>query len=689
MHTVVRIAALATLLSASLAADRAEERKFQQAVDLMETKGNVQAAMKLFEETARSSDRNLAARALLYLGSCSEKLGVEGAQKAYQRIIKEFADQRVIAEQARARLDALGHPGGAQGITVRQVWARSGSDTTGAPSPDGSYLSFVDWGTGDLALRDLATGEQRRLTKKGPWETSSEFALLSVPSPDGKQVAYNWFNKDWRYDLRVVALDGSEPRVLHADPDVVWNQPFDWTADGKQVLAALNRNDGSSELVLISVVDGALRRLKRFEWQLPSRARLSPDGRYIAYDLPVRRDSPAKDIFLMTVAGGAEVPLVQHPADDRSPEWIPDGSRILFASDRTGQAGVWSIRVAGGKPQGQPELLQQDLGRNASVMGLTRKGSLYYGVQTGMQDVHIAELDPATGKIVAPPKPATQRFEGSNASLVWSPDGRQLAYLSRRGRTDIGATLCLRSVDNPEARELALKLQQVPWVRWFPDGQQLLTLGRGADGYGYYRIEPESGKTTPLLVSKGERAWLGWPAAISRDGNALFYLHHDLSDKSTLILFRDLPSGQQKDLYRLKLPAYFSVGVVLSPDDRELAFVVQETAPPAVVLRLIPAAGGEARERLRFAKGETITSLAWTPDGRYLLFGKRPPAFGTAELWRIPSQGGEPQSLGLAMTGLRHLSVHPDGRRIAFSAGEFKSEVWVMENFLPGLAARR
>ncbi len=87
--------------------------------------------------------------------------------------------------------------------------------------------------------------------------------------------------------------------------------------------------------------------------------------------------------------------------------------------------------------------------------------------------------------------------------------------------------------------------------------------------------------------------------------------------------------------------------------------------------------------------------LAWTPDGHHLLFGKPrqtdSPQEQTIELWRIPAEGGEPQRLGLAMENLRDVTVHPDGRRIAFSAGKEGAEVWVLENFLPkpkGQAAR-
>ena len=51
------------------------------------------------------------------------------------------------------------------------------ADVDGAAiSPDGRFLTYTDWSTGDLALQDLKTGEKRHLTNKGSWEKSSEFA---------------------------------------------------------------------------------------------------------------------------------------------------------------------------------------------------------------------------------------------------------------------------------------------------------------------------------------------------------------------------------------------------------------------------------------------------------------------------------------------------------------------------------
>ena len=99
----------------------------------------------------------------------------------------------------------------------------------------------------------------------------------------------------------------------------------------------------------------------------------------------------------------------------------------------------------------------------------------------------------------------------------------------------------------------------------------------------------------------------------------------------------------------------------------------------------MPAAGGEPRELYRFEKiGYEGHSITWTADGKYILFEGEGPRY--RELFRISADGGEPQKLGLEMNRFFNLSVHPDGRHIAFSSSgsnAIPDEVWVMENFLP------
>ena len=107
------------------------------------------------------------------------------------------------------------------------------------------------------------------------------------------------------------------------------------------------------------------------------------------------------------------------------------------------------------------------------------------------------------------------------------------------------------------------------------------------------------------------------------------------------------------------------------------------------VLNVIPAAGGETLELCRFEEGIDIRAGAgfiWTPDGKYILFTMKSPKKDTEkwDLYRIPAKGGNPERLELELSGfLANLSVHPDGRHIAFSTSEqSNAEIWVMENFL-------
>jgi len=128
----------------------------------------------------------------------------------------------------------------------------------------------------------------------------------------------------------------------------------------------------------------------------------------------------------------------------------------------------------------------------------------------------------------------------------------------------------------------------------------------------------------------------------------------------------------------------YAGGLALSRDGRQLAFEYSESG--SKIIKVVPAAGGEARELLR-GDGSLMPpgfgTIAWAPDGRSVLFARRTGPGGLkTELWSISVQGGEPRKLDLTAENMRDLSVHPDGRHIAFTAGQDRSEVWVMENFL-------
>ena len=689
LHVAVLLLCAAPLMAAGPAAATPRQQQPDPARLLMEEatkkevvdgdlKGAVEAYQKILVLTG--APRAVVARALWHLGQCYEKLGDTEARKAYERLVREFADQPEEAKLARGRLAALS--GRDTAMRVRQVWAGPEGDLLGAITRDGRYLTLQDWPSENVGVRDLVTGQKRLLTHKDP--KSLEFALLSVPSPDGRDVVYAWYNKEGITELRLVGMDGSSPRVLAADPEFKEAEPFDWSPDGKHVLAAFYRKRGGGRIALVSVADGSVRPLKSFDDGGPKRVRFSPDGRYVAYDMRQQSGSAKYDVFVLAVDGGREAAVVQHPANDVVFDWTPDGTRLLFGSDRAGTMGVWWIKVTGGEPGGAPELVKPDIGQDARPIGFSRDGSYFYHVRTALSDVFIAEVDFATGRILAPPVLATQRFAGSNGWPRWSPDGRQLAYLSRRGPGAGWGSMAvwIKEMGSGEVREIPTDLETVVRAGWFPDGRSLLAITQLAgNAPGQFRIDVRTGESEPVdlfrVAGPGAAAW-------SRDGRTMFFQRWGAGNGSAIVA-RDVATGQEREVHSLAGPSVYASSPIVSPDDRHLAMVVNDVASRSKVVVVVSLAGGEARDVLRSGQMVWPPSIAWAPDSRGVLFVKQPDADDpTTELWVVSVQGGEPRRLDLRAPVMRELCVHPDGSRLAFTSGGDRSEVWVMENFLPG-----
>jgi len=564
---------------------------------------------------------------------------------------------------------------------IRQAWADYELYSQGAPSPDGRYISYVHYDTGDLGILEIATGKKRRLTNKGTYDESDEFAEYSRWSPDGKQIVYDWYNEKGFIELRIIGLDGSKPRILYKNEEVTWARTYGWSPDGKQILACFSRNDGPEQIVLVSVDDGSVRILKTLGEKWPKNMNFSPDGRYIVYDFPQKENSPKHDISLLSTGGGSEVKLVEHRANDYVLGWTPDGKNILFASDRTGNLSAWLIAVANGKPQGTPELIKSDIGQ-FSTMGFTRDGSFYYNSSGEFtRDIFSVKIDPESGEILNQPRKLIEYFEGHNLSPDYSPDGKHLVYTRRT----IGDVLCIRSLETGEEQEFKLKLKQIELPRWSPDGKSIIIAGRGENNlWKLYLLNTQTGNLTFLASPQDDMRVVGrheW----SPDGKTIFYGQRSKIKNRTQIMHRNIESGTERELFlgSNNNPFYLSC----SPDGKWLAFFMKGQTE----LKIMPVEGGQARELFSCKRGDHLSTLRWTNDGKYILFvilpsgnSVRQPDQNKCTLWRIPAMGGKPEKLGLEINYTQHLSIHPDGQHIAYYNFSTRiSKVWVMENFLP------
>jgi Tol biopolymer transport system component len=526
------------------------------------------------------------------------------------------------------------------------IWAGPSVTLLGGPSRDGRFLSFVDPGSGNLAVRDLSSGTVRVLTSKPAG--SKEFAYFSAISPDSSSVAYAWFNDAGYYDLRVVGIDGSNPRVLYRNEETGFVQPCAWSPDGNQILTLFFRSDNISQITLVPAAGGPPKVLRSLNWVYPKRMDISPDGQFIVYDSFAKADGGDRTIYLLAVNGAKEIKLIDAPGNHLFPLWTPDGRSVVYASDRSGTLDVWALDIRDGARHGEPRIVRRNAGR-ILPMGFAQNGEYYYGLRSGETDVFVTTFEnPASDA-----RRATLRFPGRNTAPAWSPNGKSLAYLSRRGSENFGQesrSIVIRSLEPDEERELQPKLAHLERLGWSPDGASLLVSGSDNKGRaGLYLVDVKSAAVTPVVSEPGA-AFRGFEGVWPKHAKGLVYIHDNGAVRSRA---RD---GQEAELYR----GVHLRHLTASPDGRSIAF--SEGDDSIVIVSLT---GGDKRT----IPLSGVTELHW---GAELIAGRG------AELWKVPLDGAHPKKLPAPGNREPGFSPHPDGKQIAVTAGRTQSEIRVM-----------
>jgi Tol biopolymer transport system component len=685
-----RVLLILPLLLITASAQPAPRALFERARMLEESNNKLTDAIRLYTQVAaQSADRQLAAAAQLRIGLLHERLGQKAeAQRAFQAVVERHADQLDVVRQARAKLDAgsVAHDAGPR---ARQIWLGQNVTPFSAPSPDGRYLSYMDAESGNLAVRDVATGATERLTTDAAYD-KVQWVEFTVFSPDSRQIAYGWYRSP-AYELRVVALDGSKPRIIYKNDNTSFVHPFAWTPDGRRVLAELSDNDGTRRIVFVTVATGEVRTIKTLDWRASVRAALSPDGAWIAYDFPPDERRPERDIYLLASDGSRETRLVEHSANDLLPLWTPDGEQVVFLTDRGDGMALWIQRVANGQPRGPARLLKADMNRTLPL-GFTARGSLYYVIQSGQEDIYTAAFDD-TGALAQPPARLNEHLVGANSSPDWSPDGSQLAYVSKRLPRPLGQllgarSLCILDLASKRVRELSLPLAYIERPRWSPDGRELLVGGQVNGRAGLYRVAVATGEM--VRVAQLDRPEYFNSASWSRDGRTIFYVATGAGAGQRVIA-----ADSDGNLVRvIDDSPYPKSDLAVSHDGRTLAYRTSAQAAgarPQVVIRTIRLADGA---RADLPMSETMPpfgfrGINWTNDDRHLIFVTADTNARRFFFARVPAGGGAAVAIGSGFEreNLLDTRLHPDGRRIAFTSREGHDEIWAIENFLPSATA--
>lgn len=397
---------------------------------------------------------------------------------------------------------------------------------------------------------------------------------------------------------------------------------------------------------------------------------VSPDGQTIVFDM-------LGDIYTMPIGGGAATAVTHGLAYDAQPRFSPDGSRIVFVSDRSGGDNVWTMKAdgtdtvavthgndnqyvspryspdgryivasKGGATGGVAKLWIYDVkGGNGTAL-ITEPAQLktlgaafepdgryvWYAQRTGdwtynaiLPQYELAEYDRETGRTAV-----TTSRDGSAFRPEISHDGKWLVYGTRY---EAKTGLRIRNLETGMERWLAYPVQRddqesrapldvLPGYAFTPDNGAIVV----SYGGEFWRVPVDGGKAVRIPFSAHVHVAMG--------PEVRFAYRVDSAPTFTAHQVRDL---------------------AVAPDGRRMAFTVLDR------LYIVDSIGGTPRRLAAMDTGEFQPT--WSPDGRSIAFVTWNDDAG-GEIYRVSADGGAPQKVSAEAAYYRDLAWSPDGRRL-------------------------
>lgn len=378
-----------------------------------------------------------------------------------------------------------------------------------ALSPDGKQVAFAwDRGSGgdaDLYLKQTGAETPLRLTDAVTDERHPTW------SPDGRHIAFTRTGGDSHSIFIVPSIGGSEQKV--ADFGTRSIQGLTWSPDGTTLIVSAQQTPhGTFSLYRVSIDGGDRQRLTTppAYYRGDVEPSFSPGGKRLAFVRSVSAE--LEDLYVLSLEAGSPQRLTSDSTSITGVDWTPEGSHLIFASNRNGSSGLWKIDASGGMPTW---IATASEGSSFHTVSIARTAPLLTYAHRSF-DTNIWRLGRSQPYTTyrAHPHLFSTRWD-SNPQIA--PDGNRIAFASGRSGTH---EIWLADRDGSNLVQLTSfggPFTGIP--RWSPDGSHLSFVSRQHGHADVYLIDPEGGPPQRVTYLSSEESAPAW----SRDGQWLYF----------------------------------------------------------------------------------------------------------------------------------------------------------------------
>ncbi|TJY37759.1 TolB family protein [Pontimicrobium aquaticum] len=252
--------------------------------------------------------------------------------------------------------------------------------------------------------------------------------------PEGNSlIFYTYRHDDEGAELYSLNIESREmTRLTNTYHNEWWSEP---TNDSKRIFVSSDfghsERFGGSEIFELNLNDNSLKQITKdsIEGVFNIMPRLSPKGDKLLYSGDYIGPKKNAEIFVVNIDGTERINLTNSPSIDRSGSWSPDGSKIVFSSNRSGNFDLYIMLTDGSEIKQLTDTPWNETDPDWSPDG---NQLVFVSDASNERQIYLMDIDGSN-------RLRLTKSGGKDVLPAWSPNGEWIAFATyRHGKKDKG-----------------------------------------------------------------------------------------------------------------------------------------------------------------------------------------------------------------------------------------------------------